>query len=173
MYYISGRSNEISFTTGAVQRFRIESNGVLRSLNTSYESLLSNPHDIPNKKYVDDVIGSSANPTTNTFVGTSSISGLTANATYLVHVYGRLTSKGTGIATLEAIRLRRGSTTPGSGTIVAATPSQSINWFDGAGLSSATFICEMSSDTSINGRIEDTGSARAASYMTAIQIAEP
>jgi hypothetical protein len=179
VYYQTARVRELSFTTGGVQRFRVESNGVLRAIPSNYETLISDPADFPNKAYVDTVAGTGANPTVNTHIGTSSISGLNGDCTYLVHLYGSLSNKGNTGATLSSIRLRRGSTTLGSGTSVAATGAVPINWFDGRGLSSVSFICDMNGDTSVNGAIEDTdcrggasagcvGSRRPASYMAAV-----
>ncbi len=47
-------ASEIGFATAGISRFRIESTGVLRSLNLTYEALVTEDDDIPNKKYVDD-----------------------------------------------------------------------------------------------------------------------
>ena len=169
IYHQASRSNEISFSTGATQRFRIQSTGVLRSLNSSYESLLLIDDDIPNKKYVDDNVGSISTPTATTFVGTSYISGLSTNTTYLVSVYGQTRNAGTGSHTLQSITLRRGSTTTGSGTFVAQTTSTSINWPDGAFTTGCSFICNTSSSTSINATTEDADN-RASLYMLAVQL---
>lgn len=170
-------TNQISFTTAATQRFRIESGGVLRAIPSTYETLVLDDNDIPNKAYVDAALATTSNPTTNTHVGITSISGLTPYAKYLVNVYGRIRTAGTGIATLQSIILRRGSTTPGTGTVVASTPSASINWPDGSTPTNATFICDMDSSSSINA-VVDTGVTGAAapygtSYMHAIRISDP
>ena len=161
--YRSG-ANELSFSTDGIQRFRIESTGVLRALDSSYESNVTNDDVIPNKKYVDGLASTGGLPTENTFVGTSSISGLNPNETYLVHGYGIIPHKRVGYSfdcILDAVILRRGTTTPGAGTIVAATPSQfmgnsafgipgPLDAWDGEFQSEASFICEMNGDTEIN-----------------------
>jgi len=53
---MSNRNSNLIFNTGGTNRFEVESNGTLRSLNTSYESLVTSDDDIPNKKYVDQNI---------------------------------------------------------------------------------------------------------------------
>lgn len=174
-------TNQLSFTTGAVQRFRIESGGVLRSLNSAYETLVQDDQDIPNKKYVDDVMAAGGNPTVNTHIGVSFISGLLTNTKYLVNIYGRTPNKGRSRFTLESIVLRRGSTTPGLGTIVASTPSvpfPNFNWHDGSAATGVSFICDTNSDTTINAvtnapwftSYENHNGH--ATYMAAIQISE-
>ena len=170
--YRSG-TNELSFSTGATQRFRIESGGVLRSLNSTYESLVTSDDIIPNKKYVDDLSASGGFPTGNIFVGTSSISGLNPNETYLVNGYGTMRSAGTSTHYMYPLYLRRGSTTPGVGTIVAQTPGQNIDWPDGAAPVTISYICEMSGDTAVNFYMDSSGSTPdhgPALYMTAMQI---
>ena len=171
-------TNQISFTTGATQRLRIESGGVLRAISSTYELLVLDDNDIPNKKYVDGALAASENPTDNTHIGYQSISGLLTDTKYLVHVYGRIRTAGTGTATLSAITLRRGSTTPGAGTFVASTPFQSINWPDGSCPTSATFICDMNASTTVNGVTEQfgltgSGATLGVTYMSAVQISEP
>jgi hypothetical protein len=133
-------SNELSFSTNGTQRFRIESNGVLRSTTAAatYEANVTEDDDIPNKLYVDNATGGGI-PTSNTFTGTSSISGLTIGKKYLVSVYGVTINKGNGIATLGQVRLTQG-TTPGSGTLIAATGTVSINWHDGQAPHTASFV---------------------------------
>lgn len=164
-------ANELSFSTGAVQRFRIESGGVLRALDSTYESSLSGDDDIPNKKYVDDRAASGGTPTFNTFVGTSSISGLDPLQSYLVNGYGTTRSAGTGNHTLSGVRLYRGSTTPGIGTLVAATPFATINWPDGNVPVATTFICDMNGDTAINMTIDIYDlTHKNARWMSAVQI---
>lgn len=182
-FYSDGRigiyyraTNILSFVTGSTQRLQLESNGTLSSLNTTYEALVTDADDIPNKKYVDDALATIATPTNNTFIGVSSISGLDSTVTYYVEVYGVLPFKGTGSATLSAITLRRGSTTPGVGTIVDSTPGDfSFNWPDGHAPTSAGFFVEMNGDTSINCVVNnaDVWSSQVnATWMTAVQITE-
>ncbi|KKN10703.1 hypothetical protein LCGC14_1033950 [marine sediment metagenome] len=194
--YRSG-TNQLSFSTNSTQRFRIESNGVLRSLNSSYESLVTNDDVIPNKKYVDNVVSGGGFPTVNTFIGTSSISGLDGSKTYLVHGYSIIPHKRVSWSfncILDAVKLRRGTTTPGAGTIVASTPSQlmgnhpslpgPLDAWDGEFQSEASFICPMSGDTEINMEFNTTCSGpsgtdchlgtayfqRYAIHMTAVQL---
>ncbi|KKL24093.1 hypothetical protein LCGC14_2418790, partial [marine sediment metagenome] len=191
--YRSG-TNQLSFSTNSIQRFRIESNGVLRSLNSSYESLVTNDDVIPNKKYVDSVVSGGAFPTANTFAGTSSISGLDGTKTYLVHGYSIIPHKRVGWSVhcvLDSVILRRGTTTPGAGTTVASTPSQfmgpagmpgPLDAWDGEFQSEASFICPMSGDTQINMEFNHTGTGptppnpggptfqRYSIHMTAVQL---
>lgn len=130
--YRSG-PNELSFATNGTQRFRIESDGVLRTLNTTYESLVTSDDDIPNKKYVDAAAaagGGGAVPTSNTFIGTWSISGLTIGKKYLITTHGTTRNNGNGSGRLGGCRLTQG-TTPGSGTLIVISPWTSVNWPDG------------------------------------------
>ena len=161
--YRSG-TNELSFSTDGTQRFRIESTGVLRALDSNYETNVTGDDVIPNKKYVDDLATVGGIPTENTFVGVSSISGLNPNETYLVHGYGIIPHKRLVWSVdciLDSVILRRGTTTPGAGTVVASTPSQfmgnsapgipgPLDAWDGDFQSEASFICEMNGDTEIN-----------------------
>ncbi len=139
-FYRSG-ANELSFTTGGTQRFRVESGGVLRSLNASYESLVIDDDDIPNKKYVDDLAGSptgiSVFPTENVFGGTISVTGLTIGKKYLISVYGAAKHRGLGFAVLGAVRIAQNTA---NGPFIASTPSVFIEWPHGQHPQMATFI---------------------------------
>ena len=178
-FYRSG-VNELSFTTGGTQRFRVESGGVgspltggvLRSLNTSYESLVIHDDDIPNKKYVDDLAGSPIGtvfPTETSFTGSRSISGLTIGRKYLVSVYGVAKHRGHW-ATLGSVRVNNG-TVPGFGVILALTPAVAIEWSHGQHPQMATFVITAFS-TSIAGSVDHHGGTDfvAATTMTAIQL---
>ncbi len=172
--YRSG-SNQLSFTTNNIQAFRIESNGVLRALNSSYESLVTIDDHIPNKKYVDDLASASSGfPTANTHVGSLFLSGLDGTKTYLVFGYAILPHKRDGITTdciLDAVILRRGSTISGVGTVCGSTPRQLLS-FSGAGLpggadawdgesqSEASFVCFMNGDTELNMKFNTSGPGR-------------
>ena len=129
-------------------------------------------------------------------MGTSSISGLDGSKTYLVHGYSIIPHKRVGWSfdcILDAVILRRGTTTPGAGTIVAATPSQfmgnsapgipgPLDAWDGEFQSEASFICPMSGDTEINMEFNTTGTGptppspggpsfqRYAIHLTAVQL---
>ena len=122
--------NQLSFTTGGTHRFRVESNGVLHSLNNSYETLVTQNDDIPNKKYVDDKPVSSTFPTENIHIGVSTIVGVIAGKKYLVTVYGVQKHRGLGWATLGKIRVGSG-TNPGFGTELASIPSVNKEWIHG------------------------------------------
>ncbi len=123
-------ANVLSFTTGGTERFRVESNGVLRSLNTSYETLVTQDDDIPNKKYVDDKPVSSTFPTENIHVGVSTIVGVIAGKKYLVTVYGVQKHRGLNWSFLGKIRVGSG-TNPGFGTELASIPSVWKEWIHG------------------------------------------
>lgn len=141
--YLSG-PNELSFSTGGTQRFRIESNGVLRSLNTGYESFVTEDDDIPNKKYVDTVAASAGGsaPTENTIVGVNSLAGLTIGKKYLIHVTGITRNNGTGNGILGQVRIYQ--TGVGSATLgpfLASSPyTGTINWPDGNAPQSASLV---------------------------------
>jgi hypothetical protein len=55
--------DEISFATGGIERFIIESDGTLSSTTAGYESLVLSDNDIPNRKYVEDTFINSAGDT--------------------------------------------------------------------------------------------------------------
>ncbi len=168
-FYHSG-TNELSFTTGGTQRFRVESGGVLRSLNASYESLVIKDDDIPNKKYVDDFVGSPSGvfPTENTFTGFINVTGLTVGKKYLISVYGVAKHRGLGWATLGSVRI---SQTTVSGAVIAATPSLSIEHPHGQHPQMATFIVTAPS-TTIAGAVDYISIAdfKIAAQMTAVQL---
>jgi hypothetical protein len=172
--WYSSASNQLSFTTDATQRFRIESNGILRSLNSTYESLVTVANHIPNKKYVDNVSATAV--TENTFVGTSSLTGLDGNQTYLVSCYGTVFYKGsTGIGiTLDGIRIRAG-TTLGSGTVLASYPAVDINWPDGGIPNSGSFVVDMNGNTSLHAQINRSSTGGVNTYstlITAVQLTD-
>ena len=176
--YRSG-SNQLSFSTNGTQAFRIESNGVLRALSSTHETLVTIDDHIPNKKYVDDAVATAGIAvTSNTFVGVSSISGLDGDQTYLVQVYGATPTITRYCATLDSIRIRRGSTTPGVGTSVQNTPQQFMDLPDGDAVTAAGFIIPMNGETKINCQIQVFGPVccgsqpvpRNALHMTAVQI---
>lgn len=165
--------NELSFSTGSIQRFRIESSGVLHSLNVTYEALITHDDDIPNKKYVDDVAssgGGGSSPTSNTFIGVSSIIDLTIGKKYLVTTHGTTRNAGTGSTTLGGCRLTQG-TSPGSGTFIVASPSTFIDWPDGNIPQCVTHIITAPS-TSIAGSLDyvNVGTFRTPRYMMAVQL---
>ena len=178
--WYTSATNQISFTTGAVQRFRIEPGGVLRAIPSNYETLVIDDNDIPNKRYVDGAVSGGSNPTAETHVGYQSISGLTPNAKYLVNVYGRIYTAGTaGAWPTQSIKLRKGTTTVGGGTLVASTPSQTINWPDGSTPTNATFIVDMGADTDLNSTTDTRVGGGTAGYyggttwMHAVRISDP
>ncbi len=174
-FYRSG-ANELSFTTGGTQRFRVESGGVgspltggvLHSLNTSYESLVIHDDDIPNKKYVDDIAPSGTFPTETSFTGFINVTGLTVGKKYLISVYGVAKHRGLGWATLGSVRI---SQTTVSGAVIAATPSLSIEWPHGQHPVMATFIVTAPSVT-IAGAVDYISIAdfKIAAQMTAVQL---
>jgi hypothetical protein len=178
--YLSA-TNQISFSTSSLERFRIRSNGVLRSQTTGYESLVTEDEDIPNKAYVDGAAIGSPIPTSQTFVGANTITGLDSTQTYLVSVYGTIPSnKGRGSASLDSIRVRTG-TTPGAGILQASTPLFTINWPDGKAPTFAQFIIDASLSggfTSINATTDEVFAPNSpqilgnmvALAMTAVQI---
>lgn len=105
-----------------------------------------------------------------TFTGVSSITGLTVGKKYLVSVYGICANKGNDTATLGAVRV--GTTaTPGGGSTLATTGSQSINWPDGQAPQSATLLITATA-ADINGAVDwlSSGSYIAAKYMCAVQL---
>jgi hypothetical protein len=105
-----------------------------------------------------------------TFTGTSTLTGLTAGKKYLVHVYGTTRSAGNDTATLGGVRVGDGASV-GSGTELANTGTESINWMDGQAPQSATLIVTATS-ASINGTVDyvNSGTYRAAKYMCAVQL---
>lgn len=56
LFKTSPSSGSGTSVNAAVDRIQIEADGTLSSLNTTYETLVTNDDDIPNKKYVDDRI---------------------------------------------------------------------------------------------------------------------
>jgi len=171
--YLSG-ANEMSFVTGGTQRLCISSTGALVAQTPNYDTLVTEDDDIPNKKYVDDNIAvGGAPPTSNTFVGTSSLSGLKGNETYLVQGWGVLPNKGTGGATLSSHVCRTGSTTCASGAVKGITGQRSINWMDGQCPTFASLVIVMGGDTTLNWQINDTahgGGNICSQYLTAVQL---
>ena len=170
--YLSG-PNELSFVTGATQRLCITSGGALIVQTPNYETLVTEDDDIPNKKYVDDTISVTAAPTVNTFVGTSSLSGLDGNETYLVSGWGVVPSKGTGGAILSSHVVRSGSTTLGVGTVRSVTGQRSINWMDGQCPTFASHVVAMGGDTTLNYQLNDAahgGGDLPSQYINAVQL---
>ena len=170
-------SNRLAFATGGVTQFEVRNTGVLRAIGSGsplYENKISADDDIPNKAYVDSLAGTGVSPTETTFVGTSTITGLDTTKKYLVHVYGVVPSKGNTNFTLDAIRLRTG-TTLGAGSLLDQTSTVAINWMDGNAPTQASFFADMDGTgaTSINCQINDssTGGGDIYSiYMTAVQL---
>jgi len=81
----------INFTTNGVERLEIETNGTLNVAGTTtYETLVTDDDDIPNKKYVDDVFGG-ANNIEYTYTATASqttFTGADDNAATLAYTVG-------------------------------------------------------------------------------------
>jgi len=147
--------NELSFSTGGIQRFSILSTGVFRAQNGAYEALVTEDDDIPNKKYVDDLAVASAGGavTTNTFqvsgfnirspIHTSpplALPGLTPGKKYLVGVYGRTRNNGTGTGTMGGVRITsvagvsvvgKKCASPIGGLLFMGPVHNRINWPDG------------------------------------------
>lgn len=171
--------NTLAFATSGLAQFEIRSTGVLRARAGSplYENKISHDDDIPNKAYVDALAGPGVSPTENTIVGTSTITGMTADKKYLVNIYSVIPNKGNLTFTLDAIVIRTGVSL-GSGTILATTNSVSINWPDGNAPTSCSFIVDLTasgspSATSINCQVNDTSTGGGdvySSYMTAVQL---
>lgn len=68
--------NEISFSTGGIEKFIIEGDGTLASTTASYESLVIADNDIPNRKYVEDTFINGAGDSMTgdlTFIGTAQL----------------------------------------------------------------------------------------------------
>ncbi len=68
--------DEISFSTDGISRFIIESDGTLASTTATYESLVLNDNDIPNRKYVEDTFVNIAGDSMTgdlTFIGTAQL----------------------------------------------------------------------------------------------------
>lgn len=137
--------NTLNFATGGVNRIEVDPNGVMSGLTTNYQTLVTEDDDIPNKQYVDATVSGSGgtSPTENTFSGTTTLTGLDSTQTYLVMVYGVLTSfGGTGTRTLDAVQIRAG-TTLGTGNVLAQTPLRTINWPDGEPPTYTSFVVNM------------------------------
>lgn len=105
-----------------------------------------------------------------TFTGGSTITGLTAGKKYAVTVYGVTRGAGTGSATLGGVRVGDGLVI-GSGTELADTPNQTIDWHDGQAPQTFTHIITATS-ANINGTVDQVngGLFQAALAMTAIQL---
>lgn len=143
--YHSG-ANQLTFVTNATDRINLDSDGVLSVATPSYHLLVTEDDDIPNKRYVDDTIGTGFAPTSNTFVGIDSISGLDGTQTYLVTAYGVLPNKGTQVQNLNAIVVRDGTTLGGgSAMAIIAGGGGSIDWFDGGGPTHSNIIVPLGS----------------------------
>jgi hypothetical protein len=68
--------DEISFSTGGIEKFIIESDGTLASTTAGYETLVLSDNDIPNRKYVEDTFVNSAGDSMTgdlTFIGTAQL----------------------------------------------------------------------------------------------------
>ena len=135
--YRSG-ANELSFSTNGQGRFSILSTGVMRALDTTYEVLVTQDDDIPNKKYVDDAAaGATGVITENTFTargfgGILSISGLNPGSKYLVGVFGIIRNNGTGSGTHGGIRVTsQHNNPPTAGMLYQGPLHGGVNWPDG------------------------------------------
>ena len=156
-------ANELSFSTAGQGRITIFSNGVLRSLNTTYEVLVTEDDDIPNKKYVDDAAGGATGPvTSNTFTvlgagGTLSLSGLTPGKKYLVGVYGIIRNNGTGTATHGGIRVTsRAAVPPINGLLYQGPLHGGINWPDGNAPQHQWCVITVPTVVSVNNHVPGT-----------------
>ncbi len=150
-------NNTIGWVTDGTNRFTIDTSQRMTALTPNYETLVTQNDDIPNKKYVDDNVGTGGSgPTENTFTGISSLSGLDGAQTYLVCAYGIVPHHNVlGNSTLSAIRVRTGNTNIGLGTIRASTAQLTINWPDGSFPTYASFIVDMSGDTTLNVQVNN------------------
>jgi hypothetical protein len=149
-FYRSG-TVDFGISTASLSRFQINeaNNRTLRSDNTTYETLVTDDDDIPNKQYVDDVVGGSTTGATtenvfasrNSYTGTTvstnhafplSISGLTPGKKYLVSVWGITRNNGTGTGTFGQVRITSvHASPPTSGVLYSGPTFNSINWPDG------------------------------------------
>lgn len=84
---IIGTNNNFNliFETNNVNRVQVETDGTLSVLTANYETLVTNPNDIPNKKYVDDrswtrQIVAAANTTTNINLSLGNVINVTMGA---------------------------------------------------------------------------------------------
>ena len=150
--------NELSFTTNGIQKFRIESDGTLRSTISNYETLVNNDEHIPNKKYVDDNAPTgSGDPTANILnVGTSFISGLTIGKKYLIYVSGFGIFKGQNNkfkANMNGVLLTRGNVSGRNQFITQGPSVGNIDWPDGNPVQNTTFIITAPS-TSVAGAMD-------------------
>lgn len=112
-----------------------------------------------------------ASPSIPFFTGISTVSGLTVGRTYAVTVYGaHRVGATTGVDTLGGIRIGAGLVV-GSGTELADTPNQSINWPDGQSTQTHTHII-VATETTINGTVDHVsgGQFEPAFAMTALQL---
>jgi hypothetical protein len=196
--YRSG-TYDFAFSTGGTVKFHInEANGfTLRSNNTSYETLVTDDDDIPNKQYVDNVSGGSGsaavtenvfasrsilsgNNTTNVLTNRSnplSISGLTSGKKYLVSVWGLTRNNGTGTGTLGQVRITSvHASPPNSGVLYSGPTLNSINWPDGHWPQHSMAVITAPAGGTIYGYVDyRTGGGvptewMSALYMTAVQL---
>jgi hypothetical protein len=182
-------ANTLVFAVRDRPALTLTSTGVFRYNTGSPITLPTDPDDIVTKGYVDQFAGSAVSPTENTFVGVSTITGLTAGKIYMVTAYGILPSKGTGIATLSAITIRDGLS-HGAGTVLPSplgagsprfTPASAFtnaitnfNWFDGNGPIQITMVVKALS-SGINIQMNNSiygGVNTYSSYSVAVELGD-
>jgi hypothetical protein len=182
-------TNNFVFAVKNQPVLELRSNGVFGFPYTgSPANLPQHPDDIVTKAYVDALGGSGVSPTENTFVGTSTITGLTTGKVYQVTAYGAVPSKGNATYSVSPITMRSGVSlgfgtvlpTPigaGSPKFVAAsafTNSHQINWFDGNGVMQITMIVKAVA-TTMNIQFNDSiygGIDTYATYSVAVELGD-
>jgi hypothetical protein len=180
----------LSFVAGGRDIITIQQSGVMRA-GSPYP--ITADDDIPTKNYVDSLGSSGTSPTENTFIGTSSLTGLTPGKIYQLHAYGLwyFADVGTlGNTTASTVYVRDG-TTLGSGTILpaptaAGSPTfalgtafawavSTFNWFDGDAPVQHTFIVKALS-SSLHVQVWDGGiyggSDRFSTYLIGVELGD-
>jgi hypothetical protein len=105
---------------------------------------------------------STGSPRDSQSVSGNTINGLNSGSTYLVNIYGIVPDKGTGMGTLGSLRVRACS-----GSLLAETISQLINWPDGKIPQSGSLLITAPASGCIRTYVDSTVNA---SYTSVIEI---
>jgi hypothetical protein len=112
------------------------------------------------------VLNVGANVMDNRSVNSNTVSGLVANKSYLVCIYGYISNRGTGATSMGEARITSGNTF--GSTSLFSTNTATINWPDGSAPASACFVITSPAGGQIWGWLD--GGSGTVMTMTVVQL---